>query len=49
MTLDKPNFVHSIGGGLMLQTKTDKIYSLSVGVTTNLTPVIGTSLYWKLK
>ena len=49
MSLDKPNFVHSIGGGLMLQTKTDKIYSLSVGVTSNLTPVIGTSLYWKLK
>ena len=49
MSLDKPDFVHSIGGSLMLQTKTNKIYTFGVGVTTNLTPIVNTSLYWKLK
>ena len=49
MSLNKPDFVHSIGGSLMLQTKTNKIYTLGIGVTTNLTPVVSTSLYWKLK
>ena len=49
LSLDKPDFVHSIGGSLMLQTKTNKIYTIGLGVTTNLTPVVSTSLYWKLK
>ena len=49
MSFDKTNFVNSIGGGLMFQTKTDKVYSLNLGVSSNLTPIIGTSLYWKLK
>jgi hypothetical protein len=49
MSLNKPDFVHSIGGSLMLHTKTNKIYTLGIGVTTNLTPIVNTSLYWKLK
>ena len=49
MSLNKPDFVHSLGGSLMLQTKTNKIYTIGIGVTTNLTPIVSTSLYWKLK
>jgi hypothetical protein len=49
MSLNKPDFVNSIGGSLMLQTKTNKIYTLGIGVSSNLTPIVSTSLYWKLK
>lgn len=49
MSLNKPDFVHSIGGSLMLQTKTNKIYTLGIGVSSSLTPIVSTSLYWKLK
>ncbi len=54
---NKTDVVSNIGTGLILKTKTDKIYQLGVGVAnrvvdgTNggLTPYIGGGVYWKIK
>ena len=54
---DKPDLVSNLGVGLMLKTKTEKIYKLTMGVnnriiggtTTGLfTPYIGGGVYWKI-
>ena len=55
--LDKVNFGNSIGGGVLLKTKKDKIYQLNFGISnqqsTNgnnqIVPYIGGGVYWKIK
>ncbi len=55
--LDKVNFGNSFGGGVLLKTKTDKIYQLNIGISnqqsTNggnqIIPYIGGGVYWKIK
>ena len=54
---NKADVVSSIGAGLMLKTKTDKIYQFTLGVnnrvvdgtTGGLSPYIGFGTYWKIK
>lgn len=54
---DKVNFTNSIGGGVILKTKTDKIYQLNLGISNQqsangnnqIVPYIGGGVYWKIK
>jgi hypothetical protein len=56
---DKINFLNQVSAGLLLKTKKDKIYGVNIGVTqstidnisssTEFTPFIGGSMYWKIK
>ena len=54
---DKVNFGNSVGTGVILKTKTDKIYQLNLGISnqqsTNggnqIVPYIGGGVYWKIK
>lgn len=55
--LDKLNFGNSIGGGVLLKTKKDKIYQLNIGISNQqsatgnnqIVPYIGGGVYWKIK
>lgn len=55
--LDKVNFANSIGGGVILKSKTDKLYQLNIGIsnqqsatgTTKIVPYVGGGIYWKIK
>ena len=55
--LDKVNFGNSIGTGVILKTKTDKLYQLNLGISnqqsTNggnqVVPYIGGGVYWKIR
>lgn len=55
--LDKVNFGNSIGGGVLLKTKKDKIYQLNLGISNQqstggnnqIVPYIGGGVYWKIK
>ena len=51
---DRVNFLNSVGGGILLKTKNDKIYQLGLGVTNppgnySLSPFINGGLFWKIK
>lgn len=50
---DRVNLVNSVGGGLILKTKRDRIYQLNTGVANSITgetqPYVGGGLYWKIK
>jgi adenosyl cobinamide kinase/adenosyl cobinamide phosphate guanylyltransferase len=54
---DKVNFGNSIGTGVILKSKTDKLYQLSIGISNqqntnganNIVPYIGGGVYWKIK
>lgn len=51
---NKSDIVSSIGAGLMLKTKQDKIYQVNLGIMNSgvenkLIPVIGFGTYWKIK
>ena len=52
--LNKTDIFSSVGGGLILKTKKDKLYQLNIGLmnqptpTSTLTPYIGGGIYWKL-
>lgn len=51
---NKSDIISSIGTGVMLKTKQDKIYQLNLGVMNSgvenkLMPVIGFGTYWKIK
>jgi len=54
---NKDNVVSHIGTGIMIKTKTEKIYQLDIGVANRLTtgttgtftPYIGGGVYWKIK
>lgn len=49
-SVDKINFLSSVGAGLVLKTKKDQLYQLNLGVTgKNLTPFVGAGTYWKIK
>lgn len=56
-SLDKVNFGNSIGGGVLLKTKKDKIYQLNLGISNQqstggnnqIVPYIGGGVYWKIK
>ncbi len=50
---NKENILSTASGGLILKTKTDKMYQLNIGVQTNpntngVVPYIGGGLYWKI-
>jgi hypothetical protein len=55
--LDKVNFGNSIGAGVILKSKTDKLYQLNIGISNqqntnganNVVPYIGGGVYWKIK
>jgi hypothetical protein len=54
---NKQDFVSSVGTGLILKTKKDKLYQVNLGVNnqttdgTNgtLSPYIGAGVYWKIR
>lgn len=54
---NRDNVVSHIGTGIMIKTKTEKIYKLDIGVANRLTdgttgqfiPYIGAGVYWKIK
>lgn len=54
---NRDNVVSHIGTGIMIKTKTEKIYQLNIGVANRLTdgttgqfiPYIGAGVYWKIK
>lgn len=51
--LNKADLFKSIGTGLILKDKRDRMYQLNIGVMnevgTDLTPYIGVGMYWKIK
>jgi hypothetical protein len=55
--INKSNVVSHIATGIMIKTKTEKIYQLDIGVANRLTtgttgtftPYIGAGVYWKIK
>lgn len=54
MTLNQPDIFNSVGTGLTIKTKSDKLYQLGVGVTNNgvgndLVPYLGIGMQWKIK
>jgi hypothetical protein len=46
---DKVDIVNYIGPGLLLKTKSDKIYSVGIGIGTDKQVSIQGGLYWKIK
>jgi hypothetical protein len=50
---DKVNVVNSVGGGVILKTKRDRIYQLNTGLSNSITgetqPYLGGGIYWKIK
>jgi hypothetical protein len=50
---DKANVINSVGVGVILKTKRDRIYQLNSGVSNSITgetqPYVGGGLYWKIK
>lgn len=50
---DKLNLINSVGAGVILKTKRDRIYQLNTGVANSITgetqPFIGGGIYWKIK
>lgn len=49
--INKTELIHNISGGLLLKTKKDRIYQLSIGLTNlnNDVPFISVGSYWKIK
>jgi hypothetical protein len=55
--LDKVNFGNSIGAGVILKSKTDKLYQLNLGISNQqsltggnqVIPYVGGGVYWKIK
>jgi adenosyl cobinamide kinase/adenosyl cobinamide phosphate guanylyltransferase len=55
--LDKVNFGNSIGAGVILKTKTDKLYQLNLGISNQqsatggnqVVPYVGGGIYWKIR
>jgi hypothetical protein len=55
--LDKVNFGNSIGAGVILKTKTDKLYQLNFGISNQqsntggnqVVPYLGGGVYWKIR
>jgi hypothetical protein len=55
--LDKVNFGNSIGAGVILKTKTDKLYQLNLGISNQQSPTggnqvipyVGGGVYWKIR
>jgi hypothetical protein len=55
--LDGVNYLNSVGTGIMMKDKKDKIYQLNVGLSTNqpntstsqFRPYIGGGMFWKIK
>lgn len=51
--LDRVNTINSVGAGLLIKTKRDKLYQLNAGLSSNginqNIPYIGGGLYWKIK
>lgn len=53
---DKVNYLNSVGTGIILKDKNNKMYQLSGGISnnqsqssTNLTPYFGGGIYWQIK
>lgn len=50
---DQLNLINSVGAGVILKTKRDRIYQLNTGVANSITgetqPFIGGGIYWKIK
>lgn len=53
LNFDMMNFINSIGTGVILKTKRDRIYQLNAGLSNSITgetvPFVGGGLYWKIK
>ena len=55
--LDKVNFGNSIGAGVILKSKTDKLYQLNLGISNQqspnggnqVIPYVGGGVYWKIR
>lgn len=50
---DRANVVNSVGAGVILKTKRDRIYQLNTGLANSITgetqPFIGGGIYWKIR
>jgi hypothetical protein len=50
---DRANVVNSVGAGVILKTKRDRIFQLNTGIANSITgetqPFIGGGIYWKIK
>jgi hypothetical protein len=50
---DRANVVNSVGAGVILKTKRDRIYQLNTGIANSITgetqPFIGGGIYWKIR
>jgi hypothetical protein len=50
---DKANVINSVGVGVILKTKRDRIYQLNTGLSNSITgetqPYLGGGMYWKIK
>ncbi len=51
--IDRVNTINSVGGGVILKTKRDKLYQINAGLSNNINgqsiPYLGGGLYWKIK
>lgn len=48
-SLNKQDLLQSIGSGLILKTKKDKLYQVNLGLNNQLKPFVEGGVYWKIK
>ena len=48
-SLNKQDLFQSIGSGLILKTKSDKLYQVNLGLNSQLKPFVEGGVYWKIK
>jgi hypothetical protein len=50
---DRVNVINSVGAGMILKTKRDRLYQLNTGLSNSITgetqPYLGGGMYWKIK
>jgi hypothetical protein len=48
-SLNKQDLFQSVGSGLILKTRSDKLFQVTVGLNNQLKPFVEGGLYWKIK
>lgn len=43
------NVLNTVGAGVILKNKKDKVYELGIGLTQSIKPYVGVGMYWKIK
>lgn len=49
VSLDRVNFVNRVGGNLLLETKSSKLYGFGLGLTSQAQPYVSFQYYFKIK